>query len=85
MSLIAFALPGKGQRRTIVEQFIHRMSLQQFFCRLVRLPAHLVNHRRVEILHAPGYRIQIERDAHLIGERLYSRALALRLRRVGHD
>ena len=84
VGLIVFAFRGKGQRRAIVEQHIH-WSLQQFFRRRVRHPAHLVNHRRVEIIHAPVYRIQVERDARLIGQRLYRRTLVLRLRQAGQN
>ena len=79
-----FAFRGKDQRRTNVEQHIH-WSLQQFFRRLVRHSAHLVNHRSVKINHAPVYRIQIERDARLIGQRLYRRTLSLRLRQAGQN
>ena len=84
VGLIVFAFRGKGQRRAIVEQHIH-WSLQQLFRRLMGHPAHLVNHRRVEIIHAPAYRIQIKRDARLIGQRLYRRTLALRLRHAGQN
>ena len=47
--------------------------------------AHLVNYRRVKITYAPVYRIQIEHDARLSGQRLYRRTLALQLRQAGHD
>ena len=56
-----------------------------FFPCLMGHPTHLINHRRVEIIHAPVYRIQIERDARLIVRHLYRRTLTLRLRQVGRD
>ena len=36
-------------------------------------------------IHPPVYRIQIERDARLIGQCLYRRTLALRLRQAGQN